>query len=73
MYHDQGYGPVKVVGIEAGVNITVGWPIIRTSVDQGTAFDIAGSRKADSRSMVRQSGSPDGDKGQLAKSPATSE
>lgn len=42
MYHDQGHGPVKVLGIEAGVNITVGLPVIRTSVDHGTAFDIAG-------------------------------
>jgi 4-phospho-D-threonate 3-dehydrogenase / 4-phospho-D-erythronate 3-dehydrogenase len=42
MYHDQGHGPIKVLGLEAGVNITVGLPIIRTSVDHGTAFDIAG-------------------------------
>lgn len=52
MYHDQGHGPVKVLGIEAGVNITVGLPVIRTSVDHGTAFDIAGTGKADSRSMA---------------------
>lgn len=52
MYHDQGHGPVKVLGIEAGVNITVGLPVIRTSVDHGTAFDIAGKAIADSRSMV---------------------
>jgi 4-hydroxythreonine-4-phosphate dehydrogenase len=52
MYHDQGHGPVKVLGIDAGVNITVGMPVIRTSVDHGTAFDIAGTGKADSRSMV---------------------
>ncbi len=52
MYHDQGHGPVKVLGIEAGVNITVGMPVIRTSVDHGTAFDIAGKGKADSRSMI---------------------
>lgn len=52
MYHDQGHGPVKVLGIEAGVNITVGLPVIRTSVDHGTAFDIAGKALADSRSMV---------------------
>ncbi|UUL76116.1 4-hydroxythreonine-4-phosphate dehydrogenase PdxA [Pseudarthrobacter sp. Fe7] len=51
-YHDQGHGPVKVLGIEAGVNITVGLPVIRTSVDHGTAFDIAGKAIADSRSMV---------------------
>ncbi|MFF2840845.1 4-hydroxythreonine-4-phosphate dehydrogenase PdxA [Paenarthrobacter sp. NPDC057981] len=52
MYHDQGHGPVKVLGIEAGVNITVGLPVIRTSVDHGTAFDIAGKAIADSRNMV---------------------
>jgi 4-hydroxythreonine-4-phosphate dehydrogenase len=52
MYHDQGHGPVKVLGIEAGVNITVGMPVIRTSVDHGTAFDIAGKGIADPRSMV---------------------
>ncbi|HEX9288928.1 MAG TPA: 4-hydroxythreonine-4-phosphate dehydrogenase PdxA [Anaeromyxobacteraceae bacterium] len=52
MYHDQGHGPVKVMGLEAGVNITVGLPFVRTSVDHGTAFDIAGTGKADERSMV---------------------
>ncbi|HEY6003736.1 MAG TPA: 4-hydroxythreonine-4-phosphate dehydrogenase PdxA, partial [Anaeromyxobacter sp.] len=52
MYHDQGHGPVKVLGIEAGVNITVGLPFVRTSVDHGTAFDIAGTGRADERSMV---------------------
>ncbi|BBP92204.1 hypothetical protein BsIDN1_58220 [Bacillus safensis] len=51
MYHDQGHGPIKVLGLESGVNITVGLPIIRTSVDHGTAFDIAGTGKADSASM----------------------
>jgi len=52
MYHDQGHGPVKVLGLEHGVNITVGLPVVRTSVDHGTAFDIAGTGKADGRSMV---------------------
>ncbi|MGP4105900.1 4-hydroxythreonine-4-phosphate dehydrogenase PdxA [Virgibacillus sp. L01] len=52
MYHDQGHGPIKVLGLEAGVNITVGLPIIRTSVDHGTAFDIAGTGIADERSML---------------------
>lgn len=52
MYHDQGHGPVKVLGLEAGVNITVGLPVIRTSVDHGTAFDIAGTGKVDERSML---------------------
>lgn len=51
MYHDQGHGPIKVLGLEAGVNITVGLPIIRTSVDHGTAFDIAGKGIADDRSI----------------------
>ena len=52
MYHDQGHGPVKVLGLESGVNITVGLPVIRTSVDHGTAFDIAGTGKADEGSML---------------------
>lgn len=52
MYHDQGHAPVKVLGLEAGVNITVGLPIIRTSVDHGTAFDIAGTGIADEKSLV---------------------
>jgi 4-hydroxythreonine-4-phosphate dehydrogenase len=52
MYHDQGHAPVKVLGIEDGVNITVGLPVIRTSVDHGTAFDIAGKGTAEPGSMV---------------------
>jgi 4-hydroxythreonine-4-phosphate dehydrogenase len=52
MFHDQGLGPVKVLGLEAGVNITVGLPVIRTSVDHGTAFDIAGTGAADERSLL---------------------
>ncbi|KQP75133.1 4-hydroxythreonine-4-phosphate dehydrogenase [Methylobacterium sp. Leaf113] len=52
MYHDQGHGPIKVLGLEAGVNITVGLPVIRTSVDHGTAFDIAGTGIADERSLI---------------------
>jgi len=52
MYHDQGHGPVKVMGVEHGVNVTVGLPVIRTSVDHGTAFDIAGKGVADERSML---------------------
>jgi 4-hydroxythreonine-4-phosphate dehydrogenase len=51
MYHDQGHGPIKVLGLEAGVNITVGLPIVRTSVDHGTAFDIAGKGIADEQSI----------------------
>lgn len=52
MYHDQGHGPIKVLGLEAGVNITIGLPVIRTSVDHGTAFDIAGTGVADERSLI---------------------
>jgi 4-hydroxythreonine-4-phosphate dehydrogenase len=52
MYHDQGHGPVKVLGLENGVNVTVGLPVVRTSVDHGTAFDIAGKGIADEGSMV---------------------
>jgi len=52
MYHDQGHGPVKVLGLEAGVNVTIGLPFVRTSVDHGTAFDIAGTGRADERSLL---------------------
>jgi len=52
MYHDQGHGPIKVLGLESGVNITVGLPVVRTSVDHGTAFDIAGQDRADPRPMA---------------------
>jgi 4-hydroxythreonine-4-phosphate dehydrogenase len=52
MYHDQGHGPVKVLGLEAGVNVTIGLPFVRTSVDHGTAFDIAGTGRADERSLI---------------------
>ena len=41
MYHDQGHIPMKTVDFEGGVNISMGLPIVRTSVDHGTAFDIA--------------------------------
>jgi len=51
-YHDQGLIPVKLGGIEKGVNITLGLPIIRTSVDHGTAFDIAGQGIADASSLT---------------------
>jgi 4-hydroxythreonine-4-phosphate dehydrogenase len=50
-YHDQGLIPVKYLGIENGVNVTIGLPFIRTSVDHGTAFDIAGQGKADHASL----------------------
>jgi 4-hydroxythreonine-4-phosphate dehydrogenase len=51
MYHDQGHGPIKALGIDHGVNITVGLPVVRTSVDHGTAFDIAGTGRVDPESM----------------------
>lgn len=52
MYHDQGHIPIKVLGFDCGVNVTVGLPIIRTSVDHGTAFAVAGTGKANADSMV---------------------
>ena len=51
MYHDQGHIPMKLIDFEGTVNISLGIPIIRTSVDHGTAFDIAGNNRADPRSM----------------------
>jgi len=51
-YHDQGLIPVKYMGIEQGVNVTIGLPFIRTSVDHGTAFDIAGQGIADASSLA---------------------
>ena len=50
-YHDQGLIPVKYLGLDEGVNITVGLPFVRTSVDHGTAFDIAGTGRADHASL----------------------
>ena len=52
MYHDQGLIPVKYLGVEQGVNVTLGLPLVRTSPDHGTAFDIAGTGKADAASLV---------------------
>ena len=52
-YHDQGLIPVKYLGVEKGVNITVGLPFVRTSVDHGTAFDIAGTGRADPTSLAQ--------------------
>ena len=52
MYHDQGLIPVKYLGVEKGVNVTLGLPLVRTSPDHGTAFDIAGSGQADESSLV---------------------
>ena len=51
-YHDQGLIPVKLLAFGESVNVTLGLPIIRTSVDHGTAFDIAGKNVADASSMV---------------------
>ena len=51
MYHDQGHIPMKVLDFEHTVNVTLGLPIIRTSVDHGTAFDIAGKNQADPEDM----------------------
>ena len=52
MYHDQALIPVKTLDFEEGVNVTLGLPIVRTSPDHGTAFDIAGQGIADARSLV---------------------
>ena len=52
MFHDQGHIPVKVHGFEESVSVALGLPIIRTSVDHGTAFDIAGKGIADATSMA---------------------
>jgi len=52
MYHDQGLIPFKMIHFSDGVNVTLGLPIVRTSVDHGTAYDIAGTGKADPGSLV---------------------
>ncbi len=52
MTHDHGLIPVKYLGVEQGVNVTLGLPFVRTSPDHGTAFDIAGSGRADASSLV---------------------
>jgi 4-phospho-D-threonate 3-dehydrogenase / 4-phospho-D-erythronate 3-dehydrogenase len=52
MYHDQGHIPVKLLGFESGVNVTVGLPFVRTSVDHGTAFDIAWKGIASNDSLL---------------------
>jgi len=53
MYHDQGLIPVKYLGVEDGVNVTLGLPLVRTSPDHGTAFDIAGTGRADASSLLQ--------------------
>lgn len=52
MYHDQGLIPVKYLGVDKGVNVTLGLPLVRTSPDHGTAFDIAGTGQADPASLI---------------------
>jgi 4-hydroxythreonine-4-phosphate dehydrogenase len=52
MYHDQGLAPLKMLAFGNAVNVTVGLPIIRTSVDHGTAYDIAGKGCADPTSLL---------------------
>ena len=52
MYHDQGLIPLKALAFDDGVNVTLGLPVVRTSVDHGTAFDIAGTGAADERSLI---------------------
>ena len=52
MYHDQGLIPLKYLGVEQGVNVTLGLPLVRTSPDHGTAFDIAGTGRADASSLL---------------------
>jgi 4-phospho-D-threonate 3-dehydrogenase / 4-phospho-D-erythronate 3-dehydrogenase len=52
MYHDQGHIPMKLLAFDEGVNVSLGLPIIRTSVDHGTAFDIAGTGKARETSLI---------------------
>src|SRR6218665_61313 len=52
MYHDQGLIPIKYLGLDRGVNVTLGLPLVRTSPDHGTAFDIAGQGVADAASLI---------------------
>lgn len=52
MYHDQGHIPMKLLAFDSGVNVSIGLPIIRTSVDHGTAFDIAGTGQASAESLL---------------------
>ena len=52
MYHDQGLPVLKYAGFGTAVNVTLGLPIVRTSVDHGTALDIAGTGKADTGSLL---------------------
>ena len=51
MYHDQGHIPMKLLDFDKTVNVSLGLPIVRTSVDHGTAFDIAGQNRANAENM----------------------
>ena len=53
MYHDQGHVPLKALAFDEAVNITLGLPIVRTSVDHGTAFDIAWKGSANASSLIQ--------------------
>ena len=52
MYHDQGLIPIKYLGLDEGVNVTLGLPLLRTSPDHGTAFDLAGTGRASPASLL---------------------
>jgi 4-hydroxythreonine-4-phosphate dehydrogenase len=52
MYHDQALIPIKTLAFDHGVNVTLGLPFVRTSPDHGTAFDIAGTGRADPSSLI---------------------
>ena len=52
MYHDQALIPLKTIDFDGGVNVTLGLPFVRTSPDHGTAFDIAGTGKANAESLI---------------------
>ena len=52
MYHDQGLAPLKALYFDEGINVSLNLPILRTSVDHGTAFDLAGSGRSDCSSLV---------------------
>ena len=60
MYHDQGHIALKTIGFDRAVNVTLGLPIVRTSVAHGTAFDIAWKGLADPSSLIEACGSPPG-------------
>ena len=52
LYHDQALLPLKTIDFWRGVNVTLGLPVVRTSPDHGTAFDLAGTGRADARSLI---------------------